>query len=712
MATYPNGNGLQLEGAGAAYLRVSGDRQELARQLNALAHFEQRHGVTVPPARRFEDHMPRDLSAQRPDFQRMLKAVRAGTVKWIFIDSIERFGFADEWELADLLGQLRKAGCRLLDARDEDWTATGLMSFFRAGLAGHESKEAQRKTSWRSLGGMIEGAKAGEFMGGPAPLGLDLGCFDKATGAELYRVIWEGRDVVGTRLKKGKPRPDYRIRRRRVYPDGRTERLDGPVTSLRTSEDTQLLRFVPTRDPARLAAARGVFRKYASEAVSFTGLARWLNQLGIRNSFGKRFQARDVSKMLENEVYLGYPTFGKRRKGRFYRPAGGGLKELEPELKGKDTAAAPEDVVRPAQRLFEPIVDEQTWEDVQTKLARRPFRARPPKNPELYLARLVVCAGCGQPMIARADRQAYFCSTWEHYRARGALADSPCERNGVRHAVLNEYLQKYLDEAGHRLDQLTAVPPGDAAAAGRLEDEEGDAHRRFVAGFARLTRYLAEHDPRGYNALLEEFRRRDAEDRASAAGPGVPAGTVAGHLGQRFHDACAAALATPADPAGMMDEYVARCVDAFRAAYDPGAGAGEVAALNAEQARLVERWADLPTKRAKELAAGRLKELEARITELERQQADLADEVTAEWAEVYDLQQRLSAAREALAGDESRRKAQVLRELLAGISCEFVVTGRPSRGRSRLVAVTFAPAAGAPVRLEVKDGRERSSGGA
>src|SRR5262249_38328972 len=127
-----NGDGVDPSGIGAAYIRVSGDRQEVERQLASIAAFEQRHGVKIPQQHRYEDHMPRDLSAKRPDFQRMLKAAQGGALRWIVVDQIDRFGFADEWELVELIGNLRKAGCKLYDTRDDEWTALGLMSFFKA----------------------------------------------------------------------------------------------------------------------------------------------------------------------------------------------------------------------------------------------------------------------------------------------------------------------------------------------------------------------------------------------------------------------------------------------------------------------------------------------------------------------------------------------------------------------------------------------------
>jgi DNA invertase Pin-like site-specific DNA recombinase len=125
-----DGNGkLILDGPGGAYLRVSGDRQETERQLASRAAFEKRHGVSIAPQHHYEDDMPRDLSDKRPDFQRMLKAVRLGIIRWIFVDHIDRFGFKNEWELAKLILQLQEAGCKLYDSSDHEWKTQGLESF-------------------------------------------------------------------------------------------------------------------------------------------------------------------------------------------------------------------------------------------------------------------------------------------------------------------------------------------------------------------------------------------------------------------------------------------------------------------------------------------------------------------------------------------------------------------------------------------------------
>jgi DNA invertase Pin-like site-specific DNA recombinase len=658
-----NGNGLQLAGVGGSYLRVSGDRQEFQRQQSALADFEQRHRVRIPQHHRFEDDMPRDLSAKRPDFQRMLKAARAGSIKWIFVDQIDRFGFADEWELADLLGQLRKAGCRLFDARDEDWTAHGLMSFFKAGLAGHSSHDEQVKKSWRSLGGMIQKAKAGEWQGGPPKLGFDLGCFDRATGKELWRVVFEGRDKVGTTKRKGKERPIYHIRRLKVYPDGKTERLDGNVI-FRTFKDIQLMRIVPTHDEAKLAAVKGVFERYASQAVTFFDLAKRLNRLGTRNSFGKLFQARDISKMLMDEAYLGYPCFSKRRAGRFHRVKEGGILELEAELKGKDTESNPEDIIRSEKRLFDPLIDRPTWDKVQKKLRGRPKKNPAPKNPDFYLAGLVVCAGCGRPMIARSDRMEYYCGTWDKHRVRGTLEDSPCERNGVRQAVLEEYIAKYLDETGKRLEMLkSGIDPDKMTQP--MTDRLLSDNSLFVDRFMQLLDYIQENDPKGFKEMWQGIPEAHEPDIETAA------------------------------------DYYRRC-------FDPQKIDERLKDLEAQHDTLTEQALNVKTERAVAKVNQKLAALEADIKRLEEQKQNLADITLAQWKEIEDLAKAIDEAKEAMESEAGahalRQKAEALRAILCRIDCEFALTGKKSSGpgqsSSRLVALTFLPIAGESMRIE------------
>jgi DNA invertase Pin-like site-specific DNA recombinase len=393
---------LSLSGTGAAYVRVSDKGQDPARQRTSIHAFEERHGVKITPQHWYEDHgLKRHESDKRPAFQRMLAAVRAGRLGWVVVDQIDRFGFKDQYEAGELVAPLRRAGCRLYDTKDEDWSGDDFISFMKLGFAGHASRTEQVTKSLRALGGMVEGAKRGEYQGGPPKFGFDIDCLDRATGAEQWRVVYEGRDLVGIEEDEdGKRHRVYHMRRRKVYPDGHEERFDGKVV-FRTSEDTQLIRQVPAKDPARREAVQKLFRRYATETISFAGLAKWLNGLKITNAYHQPFQSRDVLLILGDDSYTGHPTFGRRRKGGFHRIDGGVVKELERDskLKGKETIAAPADVIKSATPLYEPFVDQDLWDRVQRKLHGRSRASYAPRKPEMF--RRCSCRGwCTVPTAA------------------------------------------------------------------------------------------------------------------------------------------------------------------------------------------------------------------------------------------------------------------------------------------------------------------------
>jgi DNA invertase Pin-like site-specific DNA recombinase len=707
-----NGNGLQLEGTGAAYIRISDDEQDTQRQYAAARAFEQRHGVTIPEPHKFKDEgWARDKADVRPEFQRLIKLVEAGRVRWIVVDQLDRFGTKDPHQLVAYLYRLREAGCKLYDAADREWTAADIATIITAVVEGEKSKGEQTSKSHRTLGGMVEKARDGEWQGGLPGFALDVACYPRADVSaqpkELWRVVFDG---PGKRLK--------------VWPDRPSERFDGKGNFPAYQEKTEVLRLTPSRDRGKLDALATVFKRYATEAVSPSALAHFLNELGWRNSQGGYFHGKDVQHMLSDENYLGYYTWKRLHCGKFRRHKGGQQVEefnYDEQVSKND----PADWVYSRRRLFEPLIPRETWAAVQQKLAdvaaaRAGKPARAPRSAAAYLSELACCGNCGCSMYAGSrpqptkrlggagptgKRYEYFCSTYFEACRERRRKESKCLRNAVGHDVLKGYVDRYLEEIGRRLEVLTGGPPADAPTA-RLEQAESGQARAFEDGIRRLTGYLAERHPDEYNQILAEFARRAAEDRAtlaaSAGSPGVPPGTVARKLGKRFTDACAAGLATPTDPAILMDEYVAACCDAYRSVFDPAAVARELAALNAEQARLVERWADLPTQRAKDTAKARLTALDQRITELERQRADVAQEVTTAWAEVYGLQQAIADARQALSSDTGeralRRRAEALRKVIHRIECTFRATGHTTGGWKRkvseLTSVTIYPLVG------------------
>jgi DNA invertase Pin-like site-specific DNA recombinase len=280
-------NEINLTGDGAAYVRTSDDQQDTQRQYAAVKAFLMRHDATIPKSNWFEDEgWARDTADKRPNFQKMLQQAKAGRIKWIIVDKLDRFGWKSSKQLMHFLYQLEEAGCLLYDSTGKEWTSADDATEITALLEGKNSVKETREKSYRVMGGMVEQARNGEWMGGPVRLGFDVGCFACAEPEkELWRVVLEGRD-----------------KRLKVYPDGRTERFDGPdnfpAHQGKRQGNIEMLRLAPSNDKAKLEAARSIFERYATESISFTALADYLNSLGMRTCYGVPFLSVRIEEML------------------------------------------------------------------------------------------------------------------------------------------------------------------------------------------------------------------------------------------------------------------------------------------------------------------------------------------------------------------------------------------------------------------------------
>jgi DNA invertase Pin-like site-specific DNA recombinase len=675
-----NGITLDLTGDGAAYIRVSDDRQETERQFAAIRAFLGRHGVAIPERHWFKDEgWARDTADRRPAFQRLLKQAESGQVRWIVVDQLDRFGTKNAKQLIAYLLRLEEAGCRLFDAGDREWTGEDIATVITAVVEGEKSRREQTGNSHRVLGAKAEYARDGEWQSGLPPLGLDVACYNRATGAELWRVIHDGPE-----------------RRARVYPDGRQERCDGPHGFPAHNSDTEVKRLAPSRDRARTGAAAALFRRYADEAVSTGALARWLNGLGLCNARGGPFQGKDIRRLLANPIYTGIYAWNRSHSGKFGAFRDGRVLE-DANYGERETQNDPGDWTRSVQ-LFEPLVDPETWEAVQTKLARETVQAKAPRSPQLYLSGLLICTGCGEPMVGGRGQSApeWHCGTYQKYANRGNLRDCPCRRNGIAQVKLERALEHALRESGTRLELLK----GDLDAGqltGPLEGQEEKAWQGFKSGLARLADYLSTHHPAEYTALLERQQRQRAEDEAAIRDSGpAAAGLLARQPG--LLEAHAAALASP--PGEACDDFVEALLDCYRTNFDREALEGELSRLRAEQDRLVTAWADLPTRQAKEAAAARLAPLGARIGELEQLRQDQAGAVRRTWREMNELQRAIADALRNLRADSEerslRRKAEAVRRAVRRIDVAFLPVAA-----GRRVVITVHPAVGEPVEVHL-----------
>jgi DNA invertase Pin-like site-specific DNA recombinase len=661
---------LHLTGDGAAYVRVSTDQQDTERQYAGIRAFAKRNDALIHKDHWFEDEgWARDTADRRPAFNKLMKLATAGAVKWIVVDRLDRFGWKSSKQLMHFLYQLEEAGCLLYDTSGKEWTSQDDATEITALLEGKNSVKEVREKSYRVLDGMAASARQGEWMGGPVRLGLDVACFSRAEPAkELWRVLQEGRD-----------------KRIKVYADGRQERFDGKGNFPKHQDAVEMLRLVPTKDKAKLDAARSVFQRYATESISFTALAHYLSGLGFRTCFGGRFQGYMVEAMLADPVYMGYAAWNRRHVGKFHRFKDGQA-ILELNYEQRQTKNDEADWIQ-SERLFEPLIERATWDAVQKKLRSREQRSQAPRSAKQYLAGLVHCGNCGSRMAAgpgRRGRPEYFCSSYFKAVREKRRHESSCLRNGIFQDTLEPYIDRYLAETGHRLKLLTESMDLDHLT-GKLQEQEADSWRGFEEGVDRLCNYLMQYHFDEFADLLDEKEHRQYEEAVYEAS---------------YNETAKAPL-----PPRHFD-FVGRLLDSYRRNFDAKAIEVDLAKLDAEHTALMKQWADLPTPRAKDKAKQKLAELEAQMDALEKQKEDAAGVVEKHWHEMHDLQKAIAEARRAMTAEKgeraSRRKAEALQSVIERIECTFTATGikagrQGGKRSSKLASITFYPLLGEKV---------------
>jgi DNA invertase Pin-like site-specific DNA recombinase len=655
-----NGNGLQLTGTGAAYIRVSTEQQDTERQLAAVRAFEERHEVSIAKQHWYEDQgWARDKADTRPEFQRLMKQAEARRVKWVVVDALDRFGTKDPHQLIAYLYRLRECECKLFDGTGKEWTSADIATIITAVVEGEKSKGEQTDKSHRVLGGKAEKARAGEWQGGPVRLGLDVACYQRETDKELWRVVLEARN-----------------KRLKVYPDGQAERFDGEGNFPKCQAVIEVLRLTPSKDKAKIDAAVSAFKRYATESIGFTALAHYLSKLGWRNGCGGYFQPQQVEEMLGDPIYLGYYTWNKWHFGKFHRyQKGQTVLELNYEEKGSKNDKA--DWVQ-SRRLFKPLVDLKTWDAVQRKLGQRSKRTNAPRSAAQYLAGLVYCGNCGKRMVAgsirkpkskprkdghRGERYEYFCSTYFAAVRTKKRQECRCLRNGVFQDTLDGYLGRWLEETGRRLELITERLDGDALTEPMEKDLESK-HDEYLKGMMQLLDYIRDNDPAGWEEMWKPVP--EAQE--------VP---------------------------------IERAIEYYRRCFSPDRVDERLAELESAHDALVQQCLNLTTERAIAKANKQLAELETQIQSLEQQRHNVADSVEQQWREVLDLSRAIKDAQKAMQHDTGERalrlRAEALRAVIQRIECTFVATGETGGGwgkkNARLATVTIYPVVGDPAKF-------------
>ncbi len=614
---------------GYAYIRVSKDVQDARSQRQAIEKWLAARGVGVVDW--IEDSGSRDLSYKRPGFQRLIhELVEKGQADFIVVAERDRFGVADNEEWGYYVTILRRHNCRLWAvADDKELTSRAdRVEPFMAAITADRSRSEQEARGQREHRSKLALVGRGHWPGGKAPWGYDLVCYEEATGRWLWRIVYE-------------PGKHKRVAH---YPDGTSRRFDGrgnfPVRN-----KGEILIPEKTQDPVLLGWVEKVFRWFA-EGYSFRAIASQLNRLQVPPLYKSHWVGPTARGVLSNPIYAtGTPVWNKAAHGRFVEYVGGEWVPVERDggrVKAGRKRTSKDHVTAPP-KPENAIIDAATWNKVQARiraLEAAPKAERRPRNPDLYLSGLVVCADCGEPMVAWAQQNSYRCSRNMH--------DSRlCRCNRTRHDTLEELLALWLEQTNRSLE-LLAETPDDC---------------------------LRELDGRS-EPLIREYVRR------------------IGGLWRRARDEGREPPAETADDAKVWTHRK------LMALYGPAAGRpaedlrGRVEAKEREKERLVRRLGLVDDDESAAAVAARIAEVTKELRDLRGQARPAADRDEALRDQIRGLLDQARRARDEAATAVPLRKGEYIRGLVSQVR----VTHRERKmGRlraSRLVGVEIIPALG------------------
>ena len=132
-----------------------------------------------------------------------------------------------------------------------------------------------------------------------------------------------------------------------------------------------------------------MFDLYAYEDISLHGVARKLNEIGLKPRKSEEWTINTIQSILENPVYIGKIKWNARKTVKVYKKD----KLVKTRPRNKDYILV--------DGLHKPIIDEETWKIVCAKrsINKAPISGEQVvKNP---LCGIIYCAKCGRKMIRR-----------------------------------------------------------------------------------------------------------------------------------------------------------------------------------------------------------------------------------------------------------------------------------------------------------------------
>jgi DNA invertase Pin-like site-specific DNA recombinase len=624
-------------GVGARLIRVSGERQDTERQIKDCERWEREQGVI--PTYIFEDKESRFLAERREGFQRLMEHVRAHRVNWVVIQTIDRLGFKQSYELFEFIGEFMKHGVRLFTSLDGACvTSTDDYTVIKNAIAGQTSTKELLEKSNRTQGKRILKGKAGEYQGGMPPYGFDVICKD-ASGKPIWRFVQMGRKK-GLWHKDGRqievnelPRHDWLGRRETVW-------------------------LSPSIVRERRETLIRIFEIFDSEATSTLQIARTLNQEGISPVLSSKWAHSKVWALLQNPAAIGRPASNKVTSAKINMVLGEKQVPRNQDEIGRFLRHAKDNWLMPEQPIFDALIPEEMFWRCALKLHSQSGN-RAPKNENLLLSGLLYCGKCGKTMAgqykAKMSRGKRVPGFYSYYRCQVYMNEKTNNEYGCRnHGTLQETVMPHVHE---------------------FLESRGQILEQFVTN---------RNDTRTLTSLIREHRASSEQVTSIVAAMQI-----------FVHDALSG---TEVDFEYFTDDELEEnkhtIVDMYEQIYDVQRKEleGRLRSLESEHTNITTQYFKLPPK-AQEKAVSTLKDLEGRIAVVKTELEPLAERWEGLLISLVTLRDRIQEASRALKHGNLRQQAAALRKAIAKIEVHYVPKGAKY---SRLVLVRIVPVIGEP----------------
>ena len=623
----------------AVYVRKSSTPQEEASQIDALKSYLDRQHVHVARDHWFGDTGSRAKPEERPDFQRLMRLVEKGKISHVYIWKQDRFvvgtklWFKILWEFEQTQTQL----IDILTGKDlaADDVATELTTALSA-RSGKEDLVIRAENVMRARGSLALG---GTPLSKWPPYGFDKKISD-AAGKHLWTVhlLDNGKWLV-------------------TNPDGSSvERERCPRKS---KSDT--IQYIPTRDKARIALVRSIFKTYATEAISETKIAIRLNAAGHLH-YSKPWIRTSVQDLLVNPAYIGHVRNMNTSQAEYATHDGTQVVRLtRPEKTATGGVKTRKGACVVVENRHEPLVDKATWDRVQEKQRTKSRRTQPPRRDELWLRGVLVCGQCRQPMhiftCPAKNKFGYICSSYYYFaQTHAERFNTGCPRSWISHEAAVELVKTKL---GAMLDSTT-VEGDDELSRLREHCQLGEAQLKTVL-LQSLTDYMLH-----VCAITKDAGRRPEFDKLLAKVLELDRRGVKDADDDELRNFLNARLPSP-DVALYRKFFLA-----FEELRVEGARA-KLDALNAEYDRWLAAKVGASSDRERERHSAKLRDLETELAKWEQLAIPLDVQLAEVRSRLAGHRQQLADTVRSLSGSQNLRKAELVRSFFREVVLHFRV---------------------------------------